>query len=165
MEDEKNMNVDPNEGDGSPIDYVGAIEKLKSESVPKDKYESLVKENEKLLNALVNGEQLTNQKESDTVDIAELRKQLFNEELTNLEYVNTALKLRSALIEQGEQDPFLPYGDRVTITQDMVDCAERTAQVFKECLDVAKGDSGIFTAELQRRTTEALPVYSRAYRR
>lgn len=133
------------------VDYVDAINKLKENTVPKEQYSKLREENKRLISALVNGEQIEVQTET-PVNVDELRKTLFNgdRELNNLEYVDTALKLRKALIEKGERDPFLPIGTHVNITTDMIEKAQNVADVLQYCVDFADGDSGIFTAQLQR---------------
>lgn len=158
MANEELTNVSSEEMLGTDTDYVAAINELKANSVSKTEYSKLRAENKKLLDALVNGQQIDLPKE-EKPDIAELRKKLFNKDgnLSNLEYVDTALKLRNALIEQGERDPFLPYGEKVQETAEQHDKAEQVANVLKECVDFADGDSGIFTAELQRRTKDVMP--------
>lgn len=140
---------------GTDTDYVAAINELKANSVSKTEYSKLRAENKKLLDALVNGQQIDLPKE-EPVNVDELRKKLFNKDanLNNLEYVDTALKLRNALIEKGERDPFLPVGDRVSETAEMYDIAQRVADGLQECVDFADGDSGIFTAQLQRITKD-----------
>lgn len=152
---EELTNVSSEEMLGTDTDYVQAINELKANTVSKTEYSKLRAENKKLLDALVNGQQIDLPKE-EPVDVNELRKKLFNKDanLTNLEYVDTALKLRNALIEQGERDPFLPVGDRVNETAEMYDIAQRVADGLQECVDFADGDSGIFTAQLQRITKD-----------
>ena len=88
--------------------------------------------------------------------IDDLRNELFNSprELTNLEYVTKAMELREALIENGEPDPFLPVGKQISPTRDDLEGAEKVAQVYKECIDYAEGDSEVFTNELMRRTRD-----------
>lgn len=150
-------NFDNQELDTAP-DYISAIKEMKANSVDRSVYDKLKSENKQLLDALINGQQIDLPKE-EPVDVNELRKELFNKDghLTNLEYVSKALKLRDALIEQGERDPFLPYGNRVQETAEHYDKAAQVATVLKECVDFADGDSGIFTAELQRRTKDVMP--------
>lgn len=140
------------------IDYIEAIKEMKQNLVDRSAFDKLKSENKKLLDALVNGQQIETPKE-EKPDVAELRKKLFNKDgnLSNLEYVDTALKLRNALIDAGERDPFLPYGDRVTVTAEMYDKAQAVADGLQECVDFAEGDSGIFTAQLQRITKDILP--------
>ena len=143
-------------------DYIEQIKKLKESSVSKDDYDKLKADNKKLIDALANGSQLesvVDSKVSSVDKINELRKKLFskgNNNLNNLEYCDTALQLREALIENGERDPFLPFGHEVVATESDYETAERVATVMKECIDYADGDSNIFTNELQRRTVDVV---------
>jgi hypothetical protein len=137
------------------VDYVQAINELKANSVSKSEYAKLRVENKKLLDALVNGQQI-NLPQEPQESIEDLRKKLFKKDngLSNLEYVESALKLRNALIEKGERDPFLPVGDRVPETAEIYAAAQRIADGLQACVDFAEGDSGIFTAQLQRITKD-----------
>lgn len=134
------------------VDYVEAINQLKQNTVSKESYAKLRADNKRLMQALVNGEQIEPEK-STPVDLDALRKKLFDPsaQLSNLDYVESALKLRSELIERGERDPFLPVGSHVRESAEMYERAQNTADVLQECVDLAKGDSGIFTAQLQRK--------------
>lgn len=155
---EELTNVSGTEMSDTDADYVAAIQELQNNSVSKEQYNKLRSENKKLLDALVNGQQIDLPKE-EPVDIEALRSKLFNSEtdLNNLEYVDTALKLRKALIDQGEPDPFVGCGSKIQITNDMYDSAERVAEGLQYCVDFADGDSGIFTAQLQRITKDVIP--------
>ena len=145
---------------GTDIDYVAAIQKLQNETVSKDLYEKLRTERKQLIDALANGQKIEVEKEEPEMDIDSLRKKLFNEnrDLSNYEYVDSVLKLRKALIAKGEPDPFLPIGDKVTVDADMMSKAENVAAGLQHCIDLADGDSNIFTAQLQRITKEVLPL-------
>lgn len=136
--------------------YIAAIEELKASTVSRDAYNKLRSENKQLLDALVSGQQLP-QAPEEKVSVADLRKKLFStdsENLSNLEYVETALSLRNGLIEAGERDPFLPYGDKVDITSEQIETANKVANALQEMVDFAEGDSGVFTAEYQRRVKD-----------
>ena len=138
-------------------DYIEAIKTLKENSVDRAKYEALRADNKRLLDAVVNGQTVENTVKPQ-VDIQALRNELFNKEnQTNLQYVENALKLRTALIESGEQDPFLPYGSKIVPTDEDIATANRVAAVLQECIDYADGDSAIFTNEVQRRTVDTAP--------
>lgn len=160
IENENSVSQQENVNDS--IDYIEAIKEMKQNSVDRSVYDKLKSENKQLLDALVNGKEIEISKE-EPVDIAKLRKDLFNKDghMSNLEYVSNALKLRDALIEKGERDPFLPYGDKVNLTAEHYDKADQVATVLKECVEFADGDSGIFTAELQRRTKDVMPRYGK----
>jgi hypothetical protein len=89
--------------------------------------------------------------------------------MTNLEFVSRSLELRDAIIESGGTDPFLPIGKGIELTRDDYEAAEFTAEQFRECIDIAQGNSEVFTAELMRRTVDnSLPTAkknSNPYRR
>lgn len=144
------------------IDYIEAIKEMKQNSVDRAAYDRLKAENKQLLDAFVQGKDIEIEKK-EPVDIDKLRKDLFNrdKQMSNLDYVSNALKLRDALIERGERDPFLPYGDKVDLKAEHYEKAEEVAAVLKECIEFADGDSGIFTAELQRRTKDSMPRYGK----
>ena len=142
-------------------DYIEQIKKLKESSVSKDDYNKLKADNKKLIDALANGTPIEGKVEPkiDAVEnINNLRTKLFSKgsNLNNLEYCDTALKLRDALIEKGEKDPFLPFGHEVVATDSDYESANRVATVMKECIDYADGDPDIFTNELQRRTVDVV---------
>ena len=142
-------------------DYIDQIKKLKESSVSKDDYNKLKADNKKLIDALANGSQINDKVEPNInaiEKINELRKKLFGKgnNLNNLEYCKTAVELRDSLIEDGERDPFLPFGHNVIATDSDIESANRVANIMKECIDYADGDSDIFTNELQRRTVDVV---------
>ena len=155
MENFENQAIAGEEISNDGVDYISAINEMKQNSVSKDQYAKLQMENKKLLDALVSNKQIDVPEEK-PVNVNELRQKLFRNEqgLSNLEYVDTALQLRKALIERGEADPFLPVGSHTQVDYDMQEKAQSVADVLQECVDFAQGDSGIFTAELQRRTRD-----------
>ena len=158
----ENENLEQRVEESNPdTDYVAAIKELKEKTVSKESYQKLREENKKLLQSLVNGEQI--QAEVEKPDINELRKELFNEDsnIDNVNFISKALELRTALIESGEPDPFLPVGKRITPTDEDISAANRVATVLQECIDYAQGDSQAFTNELQRRTIDTAPTRRR----
>ena len=138
--------------------YIAAIEELKANTVSRDSYNKLRNENKQLLDALVSGKDIL-QAPVEKPSVSDLRKKLFGgEDISNLEYVETALALRNSLIEAGERDPFLPYGDKVDITAEQIANADKVAAGLQEMVDFAEGDSGVFSAEYQRRVKDvAIP--------
>ena len=158
MQDNTELEKDVNVED-TTTDYIEAIAQLKKNSVDRSEYEKLRAENKKLIDTVVNG--LPGQEEQVVVkhskeQIDDLRNELFNSprELNNLEYVTKAMELREALIENGEPDPFLPVGKQISPTRDDLEGAEKVAQVYRECIEYAEGDSEVFTNELMRRTRD-----------
>lgn len=139
--------------------YAKAIRELKENSVSKEDYEKLEEQNKQLLDAIINGNGETDDKDKVEVlpSIKELREDLYGgkKHLSNLEYWEKTLALREALMAQGETDPFVPVGKQINPEQSDFEAANRVANVVKECIDYAKGDSELFTNELQRRTVDA----------
>lgn len=140
--------------------YIEAIKEMKANSVDKAAYDKLKEENKQLLDALINGGQVTQELQKEPVDIDSLRKRLFGGEveLSNLDYMKTALELREALLDQGSPDPFLPYGQNIAPTDEDIRTADRVAEAIKSCIDYADGDSEIFTNELQRIMVDTSPI-------
>ena len=158
MAEEKEISVTGTVEDNTQ-DYLAAIKELKQNSVDRSEYDKLRAENKKLIDAVVNGqpsqeEPAVSKHSKEQID--DLRNELFNSprELNNLEYVTKAMELREALMENGEPDPFLPVGKQISPTRDDLEGAEKVAQVYKECIDYAEGDSEVFTNELMRRTRD-----------
>lgn len=135
-------------------DYIAAIQELKQNSVDRVKYDQLKAENKKLLDSIVNGTSIEVPAAEEKKSIAELREAYLKEDQSNLEYISNALKLREALIQAGEPDPFLPVGSQIMPTDEDVATANKVASVLQECVDYAEGDSSVFTNELQRRLVD-----------
>ena len=158
LEEEKEISVTGTVEDNTQ-DYINAIKDLKKNSVDRSEYEKLRAENKKLIDAVVNArpgqeEQVLVKHSKEQID--DLRNDLFNSprELTNLEFITKTMELREALMENGEPDPFLPVGKQISPTRDDIEGAEKVAQVYKECIEYAEGDSEVFTNELMRRTRD-----------
>ena len=158
MAEEKEISVTGTVEDNTQ-DYLAAIKELKENSVNRSEYDKLRAENKRLIDAVVNGqpgqeEQVVVRHSKEQID--DLRNELFNSprELNNLEFITKAMELREALMENGEPDPFLPVGKQISPTRDDIEGAEKVAQVYKECIEYAEGDSEVFTNELMRRTKD-----------
>ena len=142
-------------------DYIDMYNELKANSVSKEKYEQLEKEKKGLIEALKNGSQVNVVEPKEEVNIDELRKDLYGnpeKQMSNLEYIEKTLKLRNALIERGEPDPFMPNGHEYQFDQRDQDKANYVAQVYQECIDYAQGNDQLFTQELMRRTKDDSPL-------
>ena len=153
MSEELN-NLDQGNVDDTTVDYISAINELKQNTVDRSKYEELRAENKKLLESIVNGQQIEMAQTEPKKSIEDLRADWLNEDNTNLQYIESALKLREALMAKGDPDPFLPIGKQILPTDEDVACANRVASVLQECVDYAEGDSAVFTNELQRRLVD-----------
>ena len=132
-------------------DYLAAIKELKENSVDRSKYEDLKAENKKLLDSIVNGQEVKVEEQKPKKSIEELRNEWMDENNSNLQYIERTLALREALMAEGKPDPFLPVGSQIMPTEEDIAAANRVATVLKECVEYAQGDSSVFTNELQRR--------------
>ena len=153
---EENLTSVTSEVEDMTPDYLATIKELKQNSVDRQKYDQLKAENKKLLDSIVNGQELDLPQESKKRSVDEIRSEMFKEDngLTNLQYIQDALELRQQLISEGKPDPFLPVGNQIAPTDFDIATAERVANVLQECVDYAEGDSSVFTNELLRRTVD-----------
>lgn len=145
--------------------YTQALEELRANTVDKKEYDRVLGENQHLINALMKGEKPEQSAPTKAADIGQLRKDLFGgeTELSNLDYMTKVVELRKAVMAKGEPDPFLPVGEKVDLTADMLKDANDVATLLEHCIEFAQGDSGLFDAELARHTSA--PVVPVARRR
>ena len=150
----------------SNLDLAKALKELRENSVSKDEYNKVVEENKKLVAEVINGEggagngQAT-PPENLEADIKAYREKLYGpkcSELSNLEFCETTLKLREAIIKRDGIDPFLPRGANIKPTDYDTQRAQAVADVMAECIKEANGDSGVFTALLQAKTNNDSPA-------
>lgn len=142
----------------SDQNYIEALTEMRNNTVPKADYEKVLAENKQLLDALVQGQTIDVPKEEPPVDVNKLRNDLFNKEMTNLDYASTALALRNELIKRGERDPFIPYGHEYSPDENDASCAQKAADTLQHCIDVANGNPTIFQNELQRCLVDTIPA-------
>lgn len=152
----------------SAEEYAEAIKNLKEKSVSKEDYEKLLNEKTVLVKALAGeGPAPANVKGEETkLDLAELRKKMHDSgelNLTNAEYIKTALDLRKAAIAAGELDPFIPAGAKVKPTPQDVAKAQEVADLFQKWLDDATDENGkidneLFAALANKKIAEDSPI-------
>lgn len=169
MADEELKRESGEETSEGTIDYISAINELKKNTVPKSEYAKLKEENKRLLDNVINGtelpEEMKSRQEEPKADIAALREELYGgkKELSNLEYMEKTLELRDALMANGEPDPFVANGVKIDNppTRETYERAQELADIYRECIEYAQGDSALFTQELQRRTVDTAPLAQR----
>ena len=152
LEEENNVTSQPT-GEVDNNQYIEALNQLKQNTVDKADYDKLKAENKKLLDSIVNGTEVA-LPDVEKSSIQELREKLASSSennMSSLEYADTALKLRERLIKEGKEDPFVPHGSQYSPTQLDYDRAHRVAAVLQECVDNAEGDDATFLAELKKR--------------
>lgn len=140
-------------------DYIQAINDLKANSVSREQYMKVKDENSRLLDALVKGETIE-QTKTEPVDVDKLRREFFDvgQSQTYLQRMEKMLKIREELIAQGKPDPFVPEGKNIVATDEDIALANRVAEGFQHCVDVAEGDNLVFINEFQRITADTMPM-------
>lgn len=137
-------------------DYIDMVEELKSNSVPKEDYEQLEAKHRKLFEAYINREKIdlpTQPKES----VQELRNKLFGKDsgkLSDIEYVQGLLNLRTQLLEAGERDPALPISNNITVGQELMDDNDMIHAGLQAMIDGSDGNNGVFIARYQAGTVD-----------
>ena len=151
MNNEEQNNMNQTNGQTAGVNYVEIIDELKRNTVSIEQYEKVVNDQKQLLAKFINNEKVQDNSAEMSYSLDELKEKLNRPNLTNLEYVDTALKMRAKVIEETGQDPFLPYGHFTQPTNADIEAATRVAEIFQECVDNANGDSRVFQMELERR--------------
>lgn len=164
--DNETKEVLDSQENGTASDYMEVINDLKKNTVSKEDYDKLREENKMLLKNIANNVPAPSDDEpkQEPVDVNKLREELFNtdnQDMTNLEYITKVMELRKALMDRGERDPFLPSGQNILPTDEDIKTANRVAEVYQNCIDIADGNPDIFTQELQRVTVDVAPQNKR----
>lgn len=159
MENENEKIV--NETGEEEQDLVSMVEELKANTVSKEDYAKLKADNKRLMQALINNEQIA--KETEPFDLPKTAKELLNGDNTNLDYIDKALKIRKYIKDTKGIDVFVNQGAVERPTDAQIAAAETVAEVLQECVDDAHGDAAAFQVALQRRTVD--PPMARASKR
>jgi hypothetical protein len=153
-EDNKDIVINPDDSqDMDANEYVKQLEEIKKNTVSRSEYDRVVSENSRLIKGLA--EQSNAEPDADKsnpVDLKKLAEDFLKngKDMTNLQYIESMLEIRDEAMKQGYKDPFLPTGSHVMIDDQMVEKAQHVADAFEDCIESAEGDSGLFTAHLQR---------------
>lgn len=143
-------------GESTEFDPVQAINELKQNTVKKEEYNKVVDERNKYLKALIDGGNADLPgKAKEPVDVDELRKSLFGKDLSNLDYAKKSLELREAILEEKGVDIFAGKSRHYNPDDNDYAVAQKVADALQSCIDIADGDTEIFTRELMRITNES----------
>ena len=137
------------------MDDVDAFIEYKKNSVPRELYDKVVGEKDKLKRALASGEKIEFE-EDKPVNLEELCKRTYTQDISNLEYVKNVLKIREEMIKKGMRDPALPVGDQVALTDDHTRRMNKVAEGLKQMVDYADGDATIFLDTYQRNVVDPI---------
>lgn len=149
--------ADNNTDTNNSQQYIDAIREMQKNSVSREKYNKLEAENKQLLDTLVNGGTIEQVVVEPKASIEDLRKKIADSDKTkisNLEYMTAMLELRDRVLEETNDDIFAQNNSYEERTK-----AERVAEIYQHCVDVADGDADAFDREFQSRLVED-PAYS-----
>lgn len=142
----------------SVAELAKALKEQRENSVSKEEYAKLEKENADLMRAVIDGS--TVRRESETpdkpADLKKLANDLTEGGIGNLEYAKRSLKFREEYIKKYEKDPFAPNNDKMT-EEDAV-AAQKVADALQECVDGANGSESMFNALLDEKTKNDSPA-------
>lgn len=130
--------------------YAEALAEVKENSVPKEDYERIRAERDRLVKLTLEQREPPHPEEKPQErPLDDIRKELFGERLTNYDYVKDALELRSRLISEGKGDPFVSPDSDDEVNDKKI--AEDVAQVLQDTLEQCKDNPDLFPAALQLR--------------
>ena len=137
--------------------YLDTIKDLKQNTVSKQRYDKLVAERDQLIATLVNGEQITAvtppaEKKSLEQIMTEQKQYAKKKDACN--YLKSCLEFRERAFEEYGVDCFVANNYNVKPTEQAYIDAQKTADIYQECLDYANGDKKVLVNELQRRMLE-----------
>lgn len=136
--------------ENSNLDYIKTIKEIKENSVSKEEYKKVLAENKQLLNAIVKGEgTVAVEEKEEEVSIDDIRKKLFSENngnVSNLEFITNALKLREKRILEDKVDPWVADNPRNPAQPGDYETAARIANVLQDLVNDAEGDADAFQA-------------------
>lgn len=132
-------------------DYLKVIEDLKANSVKKEEYDKMLEENRKLLNSIVNGQQIQVAEEEPEIESSDFYRNQIDHAQTNLDYITAVCNYRDAVLKESGEDIFTLHKPGERVDEFELQAARDTADVFKQCIEDSEGDPKTFNALLQRR--------------
>jgi len=155
--EKENLN-ERNEAQNSQTeDYIEAISEIQKNSVPKDKYDALVEERRKLLQAVVNGQRIEAQNEEPDLESREVyyKKYKENKFKNDLDYWENFLNLRKATIKELGSDPcvtgsygFTPDGTKLDAAYGEAETIAEQMDIMQELVDESEGNPFLFKSLL-----------------
>lgn len=163
--EQDNIEIKEEQGLDTSSMYLDEIKRLKENTVSKSDYDKLLNENRNLLKTVVEGSKVEESTDSSKPKISslDLAKKLKSGELNNLDYVDTALKLRNQYLEETGKDLFLPNGHDYAPNNEDQTSVNDVADFLQDLVDVSDGNSEVFTREYQRRVIDSQLPKRRKY--
>lgn len=139
-------------------DYIEAIKDLKQNSVAKEKYDTLRAENKKLLDAIVNGQDVSipTQEEQLGSRLEYYKAYKENNFKTDLDYWKNMVNLRKATIKEYGADPCVtgnygltPDGNRIEPEYGEAEAIAETFDTIEQIIDESENNPAVFETLMQ----------------
>lgn len=144
------IEIKTNQEEGQAVDQdfelLNEVDNLRKNTVSKEEYERLQKKNKELMKRLINGEG-TAQEPDDPVDLQEIRKSLFGdnvEQLSNRDFWDKVLTLRHERLKNEGVDIFLPKGSKTRYTREDIESANKVDEIISQMIEDSKDNPQLF---------------------
>ena len=134
------------EGTDNDLDLLKELQEVKNKSVPKEDYEKLQAKYKQVVKDMINGVG-TKGEASDTVNLEEIRKNLFTdkvEDLSNRDFWKNVLALRHERLEKEGVDIFLPKGQKTRYTREDYESANKVDEVISQMIEDSEENPQLF---------------------
>lgn len=142
-------------GANTEILEVEALNQLKKQNdILMQQNAELNEAKKKYYDSILNNSVVETNETPEPVDIDSLIIKLKSGELTNREYIETALDIRDAMIEQEGVDPFLASGVKAEIKDTDYATADKVAEQLRQLVNDSNGDDAAFLSLYQSRVVD-----------
>lgn len=128
------------------LNLLKEIQDLKDNTVSKEEYAKLQAKYKQVVKDVINGVG-TKEEADDTVNLEEIRKNLFTdkvEELSNRDFWKNVLDLRHERLEKEGVDIFLPKGSKTRYTREDYDSAQKVDEIISQMLEDSEENPQLF---------------------
>jgi hypothetical protein len=150
--------------EGMEQNYLDTIQEMKRTMIGRDKYDALVAENAKLLDAVVNGQAIETapqeQPKLRTPDEVYQDFVVSDKPRSNVERAKLWIEYRESCKAAGEPDPYVSNGTKIKPSAAELESVNRTQAALEHCIEYSGGNDAIFTNELNRILIDTNPFYS-----
>ena len=148
-----------NQEQGMEQDYLAQIQEMKKNSVSREVYDKMRDENKRLLEAIVNGEQLE-QKQAETPKMRtpdEVYQDFVvsDKPRSDIERAKLWIEYRESCKAAGEPEPYVSNRKKPSAAE--LESIDNTQRVLEHCLEYSNGNEEIFSTELKRLLIDTNP--------
>lgn len=123
--------------------------KIKTEMVSKESYNQLKKENQQLLNSLINGDTNSDgHRPKDDFDRKKAEQKLTRRGTSNLDFWKSTIAICEDEISKGHEDPMVPHSRNYEPTQSDFEFTENLRETIKQAIQDSEDDPVRFNSIL-----------------